>query len=106
MVDPSFEVVPQTNPPVYRPWKETTRTWGEWRLQKRAAHGGDDVKNQLNWWKVPNENRLGRESLIWKKNDVKPRKINMEPEDTLLEEENHLPSPIIFRFYVNLWGCI
>lgn len=53
MVDPSFEVVPQTNPPVYRPWKETTRTWGEWRLQKRAAHGGDDVKNQLNWWKVP-----------------------------------------------------
>ena len=29
----------------------------------------------------------------------------MEPENTPLEEENHLPMPIIFKFYVNLPGC-
>jgi len=29
-----------------------------------------------------------------------PQKINMEPENTLLEKENHL----IFRFHVNLRG--
>ena len=33
-----------------------------------------------------------------------PLKINMEPENTPLEEENHLPN-IIFRFYVHLRGC-
>ena len=34
---------------------------------------------------------------------ITPRKINMEPENTPLEKENHLP--IIFRFYVSLRGC-
>ncbi len=29
----------------------------------------------------------------------------MEPENTPLEEEKHLPRPIIFKFYVNLRGC-
>jgi len=33
------------------------------------------------------------------------RKIKMEPENTPLEEENHLNQIIIFRFYVNLCGC-
>ncbi len=36
---------------------------------------------------------------------VVPYKINMEPENTSLEEENHLNQTIIFRFYVNLRGC-
>ena len=35
-----------------------------------------------------------------------PRKINMEPEDTPLEKENHLNQTIIFRFCVNFRGCI
>ena len=34
-----------------------------------------------------------------------PRKINMEPENTPLEEENYLPMLIMFKFYVNLPGC-
>ena len=37
---------------------------------------------------------------------ITPLKINMEPENTPLEEENHLPNEIIFRFYINLQGCI
>ena len=32
------------------------------------------------------------------------RKINMEPENTLLEKENHLPNHR-FQVYVNLRGC-
>ena len=37
---------------------------------------------------------------------ITPRKINMEPTNTPLEEENHLNQTIIFRFYVNLQGCM
>ena len=107
MVDPSFEVVaPQkNNPPVYRPWKETTRTWGEWRLQKRAAHvvvmmwKTSWIGGKFQWessWKG---------ELIWKK-WCTPRKINMEPEDTLLEEENHLNPTIIFRFGLLIFGGV
>ena len=33
-----------------------------------------------------------------------PRKINMEPDKTPLEEENHLNQTIIFGFYVKLRG--
>ena len=41
---------------------------------------------------------------MWPLNHT-PQKINMEPENTgPLEKENHLPSPIIFRFDVNLPG--
>ncbi len=36
---------------------------------------------------------------------ITPGKINMEPENTPLEKEKHLPDSIIFRFYVNLRGC-
>ena len=35
-----------------------------------------------------------------------PRKINMEPKNHPIEKENHLNPTIIFRFHVNLPGCI
>ena len=37
---------------------------------------------------------------------VTPRKINMEPKNHPIEKENHLNQTIIFRFHVNLPGCI
>ena len=35
-----------------------------------------------------------------------PQKINMAPENTPLEEENHLLNPHVFRFYLSLRGCV
>ena len=39
-------------------------------------------------------------------NFLTPRKLDMEPENTQLEKEIHLPNYHFFRFYVNLQGGV
>ena len=65
-----------------------------------------------NFWApvIPSQEVFGRKKgkeknkllvFVW----VTPLKINMEPENTPLERKI-IFQIIIFRFYVNLWGCI
>ena len=69
--------------------KQLKRKGGE----RRTHLPTDLARGDLQLWKIP-------------KSCSTPQKINKEPENTgPLEEENHLPSSIIFRFYVNLRGC-